>query len=614
MDLLNKLKITTAEFVNHNAGNDSAKTSDVIINPTRKEYEGDYSVVVFPFAGRLKKKPEDVANLLGDHLVDELSEVKAFNVVKGFLNLVFHDEYWYNQLQTISDPKSFLEKDNKKKVLIEYSSPNTNKPLHLGHIRNILLGWSVSNILEANGHEVIRTQVVNDRGIAICKSMLAWQRWGENKTPESEKIKPDHFVGDYYVRFEQEFKKEYETWQNTDEGASYYQEGKEQNENETEFYKRYKNTYFNELSQLGKEARHMLNQWERGDEATKGLWQRMNAWVYEGFDTTYNAMGVTFDHNYYESETWLSGKELVKSGLKKGTFYTKDDGSVWIDLAKEGMDQKIVLRSDGTSVYITQDLGTAELRFQDHGAEKMVYVVADEQNYHFQALFATLKRLGRPYADDLHHLAYGMVDLPTGRMKSREGKVVDADDLIAEVIAEATKNAEERGSMELLNDAERKEIIRRIAIAALKFFILKVNPKKRMTFDPTKSVDLQGQTGPYVQNAYVRIQSILRKEQGEADAISRKNYVLLASEKTLLRTLSSFSGLLSDAAAGLDPSIIANYAYDLAKDFHKFYHDTPVLRAESDAAKAFRMSLIKSIAWQLKYSFQLLGIEMPERM
>ena len=483
----------------------------------------------------------------------------------------------------------------------------------MGHIRNILLGWSCTKIFEEAGYEVIKAQIVNDRGIAICKSMLAWTKFAKGETPESQGIKGDHFVGDYYVRFEQEFQSEYKTWQQSDEGLGVFKlQGK--NKTADQFFKAYKNKYFNDYSILGQEARGMLKKWEENDPDTLALWKTMNNWVYEGFEETYNKLGVDFDHIYYESDTYKLGKNIIKEGLDRDIFFRKEDESVWIDLTGEGMDEKLVLRSDGTSVYITQDIGTAEKRYEDHGAKKMVYVVADEQNYHFQVLFATLKKLGKPYADGLHHLSYGMVDLPSGKMKSREGTVVDADDLIEEVILEAREVAKERGEVDNLSAQEQKDVFRRIGLAALKYFIIKVNPKKRMTFDPKESVDMQGQTGPYIQNAYVRIKSIVRK----ADSVKTGSYEVYGAinehEKGLLSLIIAYPKTITEAADNFDPSIIANYAYALAKSFHRFYHEVRILQAETDSARNFRMALIEQVATILERSMFLLGIEMPEKM
>lgn len=591
-------------------------TADQItMNVTRKEFEGDYTVVTFPFTRFAKKKPGEIAEELGQYLVENVQEIVRFNVVQGFLNLVVNDSFWREFVLETAGKQAFgTQPNNGRKVMIEYCSPNTNKPLHLGHIRNILLGWSCSQLYEAAGYDVVKVQIINDRGIAICKSMLAWQKFGHGATPESTGTKSDHFVGDYYVMFEQKFQEEYKAWQASDVGQTTFKEKAKEGQDEAQFFKDFKNTYFNEHSQLGKEAREMLQLWEAHDPATMELWRKMNGWVYEGFEETFKKLGVSFDKYYYESNTYLLGKDIVDQGLASGAFYKKDDGSVWIDLTDAKLDHKVLLRSDGTSVYMTQDLGTAQMRYKDFGAEKMVYVVADEQNYHFQVLFEILKRLGEPYANGLYHLNYGMVDLPTGKMKSREGTVVDADDLIAEVIAEATAAAHERGEIAALPQAEQDDMIRKIALAALKFHIIKVGPQKRMVFDPKESVDLQGQTGPFIQYAYVRISSVLRKA-GDADTSAAANYQKLeALEKELAGQLYRFPELVVNAAETYDPSLVANYCYDLAKNFHRFFTEHSILRAESEEAKAFRLQLSKAIANVLKTGMGLLGIEMPERM
>jgi arginyl-tRNA synthetase len=671
-------------------------TADQItMNVTRKDFEGDYTVVTFPFTRFAKKKPGEIAEELGQYLVANVPQVNRFNVVQGFLNLVVADGFWREFVLENADNEHFGQYPNNfRKVMIEYCSPNTNKPLHLGHIRNILLGWSCSKLYEAAGYDVVKVQIINDRGIAICKSMLAWEKWGNGATPESTGIKSDHFVGDYYVKFSTEFKKEFNKWKCSEAGYETFQRlflnSNEVDEIWTSFFKKnksknyrliselikrynketlnysekklqkwkkteqaqkairtyftqklailnielcniwitdkgrnalehkileiYENEYFNEYSQLGKEAREMLQRWEAHDPATIELWNKMNGWVYAGFEETFQKLGVSFDKYYYESNTYLLGKDIVDQGLASNTFYKKDDGSVWVDLTDAKLDHKVLLRSDGTSVYMTQDLGTAQMRYKDYGAERMVYVVADEQNYHFQVLFEILKRLGEPYADGLYHLNYGMVDLPTGKMKSREGTVVDADDLIAEVIAEATSEAKERGEIAGLPAQEQQEAIRKIGLAALKYHIIKVNPQKRMVFDPKESVDLQGQTGPFIQYAYVRISSVLRKA-GDADTSAAAKYENLEPlEKELAGQIYRFPELILNAAHTYDPSLVANYCYELAKNFHRFFTEHSILRAESEEAKAFRLQLSKAVANVLKTGMGLLGIEMPERM
>lgn len=584
--------------------------------PTRKEFSGDFTLVVFPFTKAARKKPEEIGQELGGFLKEKVSEVADFNVIKGFLNLSLTDDFWRTYLASNYQKEDFgHQASTGKKVMVEFSSPNTNKPLHLGHIRNILLGWSSAQILHAAGYDVVKVQIINDRGIAICKSMLAWQKFGEGATPESTGQKADHFVGNFYVLFEQKFQEEYKAWQASPEGQAMFEEkAKKDTQDQPSFFKAYKNTYFNEHSLLGREAREMLLRWEAGEEETVALWKKMNAWVYEGFDETYDRLGVTFDKVYYESDTYLSGKDIVESGLTEGVFYQKDDGSVWCDLEDVKLDQKLVLRSDGTSVYMTQDLGTARMRYDDFGTERMVYVVGDEQNYHFQVLFEILKKLGEPYANGLFHLSYGMVDLPTGKMKSREGTVVDADDLIDEVIAEARKNSQERDTLSALSPEEQDEVIRQIGLSALKFFIIKVHPKKRMVFNPRESVDLQGQTGPYVQNAYVRIQSVFRNAENIDWEAAKAYGALEEGERELLQKLHAFDRIILEAAEELDPSTIANYCYDLAKGFHRFWHDYSILKAESEAAKSFRLQLSQLVGISLRNGMNLLGIEMPDRM
>lgn len=589
---------------------------DLSINETRKDFSGDFTFVIFPLVKQLKKSPLEIGNTLGNWLIVNEPKIVGFETIQGFLNVTLSDKFWLDTLKLITETLAFgTQPANNKKVLVEFSSPNTNKPLHLGHIRNILLGWSCSKILAANGYDVIKTQVINDRGIAVCKSMLAWQKFGNGATPESTSVKGDHFVGDFYVRFETEFKKEFELFQKSPQGIELLATQRKAEQDVDIFWKEYKNKYFNEYSLLGAEAKEMLLKWESGDEDTKSLWQTMNAWVYTGFNATYDKLGVNFDSLYYESDTYLLGKKAVEDGLIKGVFYRQDDGSVWVNLEDVGMDRKIVLRSDGTSVYMTQDIGTAQQRYEDFGVDKMVYTVADEQDYHFKVLFEILKRLGEPYAEGLHHLSYGMVDLPTGKMKSREGTVVDADDLVEEVINEARNMSSERGEITALPKDEQEDILRKIGMAALKFFIIKVQPKKRMIFDPKESVDMQGQTGPYIQNAYVRIQSIKRKAGKDILEDGWTMYVDLEEpEKALIKHLLIFPNVVKEAGEQYDPSSIANFAYNLAKAFHRFYHDVRILNAETEEAKAFRSKLSEEVGKVLFTAFDLLGIEMPDRM
>ena len=591
-----------------------ASADDVTINPTLKTFEGDYTIVLFPYVKLLKESPESIGQKVGDFLQSS-NYIKSTNTIKGFLNLVMDDSFWHEALQEITETKNYgCKPSNGQRVMVEFASPNTNKPLHLGHIRNILLGWSCSKILEANGYEVVKTQIVNDRGVAVCKSMVAWQKFGQGSTPESTGQKGDHFVGEFYVLFEIKFQEEYKAWQKTETAKNIYTiKCKEKGIEDSVFFKEYKNQYFNDYSAIGEEARNMLLRWEANDKATVDLWKQMNGWVYSGFNVTYDRLNVNFDKLYFESDTYLLGKDAIAKGIEEGVFYKKDDGSVWIDLSDVGMDQKLVLRSDGTSVYITQDIGTAQLRYKDFGCKKMIYTVADEQDYHFKVLFEIMKRLGEPYASGLYHLSYGMVDLPTGRMKSREGTVVDADDIIQEVIEEATSNSLERGEIAELSPEDQTETIRKIAMAALKFFIVKVQPKVRMIYDPKESVDMQGQTGPYIQNAYVRIKSILRKNV-PSQAIAGEYSNIAEEEKEILKLLIEYPKIIEDAGNKYDPSEVAKYCYSVAKEFHRFYHEVRILNAESPEAKAFRLNLCQDVAVVLNHAMRLLGIEMPEKM
>lgn len=591
--------------------------NEVICSPTRKEFEGDYTVTVFNFAKTARKAPPVIGQELGAYLTEKLSIVSKFNVIQGFVNLSVSESFWTNFVVETANNAQFGQLPSKDtRVMIEYSSPNTNKPLHLGHIRNILLGWSCSKILESAGYDVIRTKVVNDRGIAICKSMLAWQLWGNGDTPSVSGIKGDFFVGKYYVLFEKQFKEEYSGWQGTDFALeSVYDKKKKDGQTPDEFFKEYKNEYFNNYSDLGAQARAMLLRWEANDADTRELWRTMNGWVYEGFNETYAKLGVHFDKIYYESDQYALGRDIIEDGLARGIFYQKPDSSVWIDLTDAKLDHKLVLRSDGTSVYITQDIAMARLRENDFHARKVGYVVADEQNYHFQVLFAILKKLGEPYSDGLFHLSYGMVELPSGRMKSREGTVVDADDLIAEVISEAKNAAEESNTLDNFSAEERADIIRKIGLAALKYHIVKVNPKKKMVFDPKESVDLQGNTGPYIQYAYVRSKSVeaMAANAGVDMSLTTLPTDLHETEKQLILNLYEFPKIIEDAAAQYDPSVLANYLYEVARGFNKFWHDVPVLKAP-DVEKVFRLKLAKMIARVLSHGLDLLGIEVPERM
>jgi arginyl-tRNA synthetase len=586
----------------------------VTVNTTRPDFEGEYTVVTFPYSRVAKKKPQEIGEEIGAYLQKDLPEIVRFNTVQGFLNLVIADDWWKSFLKNIFDNERFgYGKPNGEKVLVEFSSPNTNKPLHLGHIRNILLGWSSYKILKAAGYDVTRTQIVNDRGIAICRSMVAWKNFGEGKTPESTGIKGDHFVGGFYVEFAKRFEAEYANWIVTDGAEKVYKAESLETQTREAFFKRYKNTFFNKQSVLGKQAKEMLLAWEAGDKEVRELWSTMNAWVYKGFEVTYKALGVEFDKLYFESDTYLSGKEMIETAIDRGIMQ-RDGKRVWADFEEIGLEPKTVIKSDGTSTYTSQDMGTARLRYEDYGAEKMVYVVADEQNDHFKGLFHILKKLEEPYANGLFHLSYGMIDLTTGKMKSREGTIVDADDLMKTVIEEAKENSKERETTSELSDSEQEQIVKKIGMSALKFFIIKVNPKKRMTFDPQKSLDFQGQTGPYVQNAYVRTRSVLRKAGDFPSELAAGYLTPTVEEKTILVQLHQFPELIQIAAQNYDPSDIANYCYNLAKSFHRFFHECPILKAETEEAKSFRLMICVAVGNTLKTGMELLGIEMPERM
>lgn len=613
MDHLHSLK-QDISIALHEIYNADIKSADLVMDRCKKEFIGDYTLVTFAYSKLLGKSPDMIAQSLGDHLLTN-QKIKSFNVIKGFLNILLLDDFWIHCFQYLRD-NSIADilryKGNPETYLIEFCSPNTNKPLHLGHIRNILLGWSMTRILQSKSYEVNTTQVINDRGIAICKSMLAWSKFGGSQTPSSTGIKGDHFVGDYYVMFENKFKEEYLQWQISDAGQQSYQQNKKVEETEVDYFVRWKNDYFNKHSILGREARELLNQWEQSDANAIVLWSQMNQWVYSGFNATYESLQVSFDSVYHESKTYLLGKEIIQDGLSKNIFSKEADGSVWVDLTNKGLDKKILLRSDGTSVYITQDLGTARQRHQIHNRDHYLYVVADEQDYHFKVLFETLKLLQEPYASGMHHLSYGMVELPTGRMKSREGTVVDADDLIAEVIAESKLVAEERGELMQLSDSDKNKIYYQIGMAALKYFMLKVQAKKRMVFDPKESVDMQGNTGPYIVNAYVRIKSIERKQINQAVAF---NQIPIADqEKEILKLVSEYPAVIDAAIATYDPSGVANYTYALAREFHRFYHDHRILNAESEELIAWRLSLCKLVAQYIEHGMYCLGITMPDRM
>ena len=581
-------------------------TTMVQLQKTKAEFEGNLTLVVFPFLKLSRLKPEDTAQQLGDYLAKHCKVVQSFNVVKGFLNLTIAPAAWISLLNRIDSEPRFGEKavnEQSPLVMVEYSSPNTNKPLHLGHVRNNLLGWSLSKIMEANGNRVVKTNIVNDRGIHICKSMLAWKKWGNGATPESTGKKGDHLIGDYYVAFDQHYRAEL-----AELTAKFKAEGMTDEEAE----KRAK-----EESPLMKEAHDMLVRWEQGDEEVRALWKKMNDWVYQGFDETYKAMGVGFDKIYYESETYLEGKAKVEEGLAKGLFFRKPDGSVWADLSNEGLDQKLLLRADGTSVYMTQDIGTADLRFKDYPIDKMIYVVGNEQNYHFQVLSILLDRLGFKWGKELVHFSYGMVELPNGKMKSREGTVVDADDLMEEMVSAARRTSEELGKFADMTENERNEIARIVGMGALKYFILKVDARKNMLFNPEESIDFNGNTGPFIQYTYARIRSIMRKAEAEGivlPTVLPDTLPLNEKEVQLIQKLNSFEAVVEQAGKDYSPSGIANYCYELTKDFNQFYHDYSILNAESGEAKTLRLALAKNVAKTIKNGMQLLGIEVPERM
>ena len=581
--------------------------SMVQIQKTKSTFEGNLTVVVFPFLKISKKKPEDTAQEIGEYLKQNCSNVVAdFNVVKGFLNLCIAPAAWVALLNTINAEAKFGEKpvtENSPLVMIEYSSPNTNKPLHLGHVRNNLLGWSLAQIMEANGNKVIKTNIVNDRGIHICKSMLAWLKWGNGETPETSGKKGDHLIGDYYVAFDKHYREEIAELK-----AQYIKEGMEE-EAATEKAKA--------EAPLIKEAHEMLVKWENNDPEVRALWQKMNNWVYAGFDETYKMMGVGFDKIYYESNTYLEGKKKVEEGLEKGLFFRKDDNSVWADLTNEGLDQKLLLRSDGTSVYMTQDIGTADLRFKDFPIDKMIYVVGNEQNYHFQVLSILLDRLGFKWGKDLVHFSYGMVELPNGKMKRRDGTVVDADDLMEAMITDARKTSDELGKFNDMTEEEKQEIARMVGLGALKYFILKVDARKNMLFNPEESIDFNGNTGPFIQYTYARIRSIMRKAVAEGIVIPAElgaDAPLNEKETDLIQKLNDFGAAVAQAGIDYSPSGIANYCYELTKQFNQFYHDYSILNADSEAEKTVRLVLAANVAKVIKNGMELLGIEVPERM
>lgn len=569
---------------------------NVEFQPTRKDFEGDITLVTFPMLRHIKTTPVQLGQSIGEYLVQNVEEVEKFNVVQGFLNLVLSNAFYLNSFKEICSIEDFGKveiTESSKAIMVEYSSPNTNKPLHLGHVRNNLLGYSVAEILKAAGNKVYKTQIINDRGIHICKSMLAWERFGNGETPESSGLKGDKLVGNYYVKFDQEYKKQV---------AEGLEQGKTEEMAKAE-------------APILRDAQQMLLKWEAGDPEVVALWEKMNQWVYSGFEKTYEAMGVDFDKNYYESQTYLLGKDVVNQGLEREVFYKKEDGSVWIDLTEDGLDEKIVLRSDGTAVYMTQDIGTAIQRVKDFDIDGMVYTVGNEQDYHFKVLFLILKKLGFEWANYLYHLSYGMVDLPSGKMKSREGTVVDADELMEQMTFTAKTISEELGKLDDYSEEEKAELHRIIGLGALKYYILKVDPKKRILFNPEESVDFQGNTGPFIQYTYARIQSILRKadfDNGE-NAISEE-YELHEKEKELIKQIQLFPEVVQLAAENHSPALVANYTYDLVKEFNSFYQNVTILGTEDKSEKVFRVSLSKKVGEVIKSAFGLLGIQVPERM
>ena len=603
MEILNKIESTAIEAVKSLYGFEASEQM-VQLQKTRSEFEGSVTLVVFPFVKAARKRPEDVAQEIGEYLVSHSGVVEKYNVVKGFLNLTIASEAWQELLRQMDSDAHYGEKaagEDSPLVMIEYSSPNTNKPLHLGHVRNNLLGWSLARIMEANGNKVVKTNIVNDRGIHICKSMLAWLKWGNGETPETSGKKGDHLIGDYYVLFDKHYREEIKELT-----AKFIAEGIEPAEAEEKAKKE---------APLIVEAHEMLVKWEQNDPEVRGLWRKMNEWVYAGFDETYKMMGVSFDKIYYESDTYLEGKEKVEEGLEKGFFYRRPDNSVWADLTAEGLDEKLLLRSDGTSVYMTQDIGTAKLRFQDFPIDKMIYVVGNEQNYHFQVLAILLDKLGFKWGKDLVHFSYGMVELPNGKMKSREGTVVDADDLMAAMIAEARQTSDELGKFADMTEEEKQEVARIVGLGALKYFILKVDARKNMLFNPDESIDFNGNTGPFIQYTYARIRSILRKAETEgltAEAV--KGTPLETKETDLIQKISQYADAVAQAGKDFSPSGIATYCYELTKQFNQFYHDYSILNAETEELKKQRLLIARNVAKTIKNAMTLLGIEVPERM
>ncbi len=594
MNIEERIQQAAIEAVKTLYGVEPEKKS-VQLQKTRTEFEGNLTLVVFPFVKIAKKKPEEVGEEIGKELVEHSGIVSAYNVVKGFLNLSIADNAWREMLAAINADEHFGEKkatEESDLVMIEYSSPNTNKPLHLGHVRNNLLGWSLSRIMEANGHKVVKTNIVNDRGIHICKSMLAWLKYGNGETPETSGKKGDHLIGDYYVAFDKHYREEVKELM-----AQGMDEEKAKQE-----------------APLIKEAHDMLVKWENNDPEVRALWSRMNEWVYAGFDETYKMMGVGFDKIYYESQTYLEGKEKVEEGLAKGIFYRRDDNSIWANLTEDGLDEKLLLRSDGTSVYMTQDIGTAKLRYQDYPIDKMIYVVGNEQNYHFQVLSLLLDKLGFKWGKDLVHFSYGMVELPNGKMKSREGTVVDADELMAAMIEDARRTSDELGKNADMTEEEKQEIARIVGLGALKYFILKVDARKNMLFNPEESIDFNGNTGPFIQYTYARIRSILRKAAEQGIEAKCTDIALAQKEVDLIQKINDYAAVVAQAGTDYSPSGIASYCYELTKQFNQFYHDYSILNADTDEQKQFRLLLAQNVAKTIKNGMALLGIEVPERM
>ena len=567
----------------------------IVPQTTKKEFEGNETIVVFPFLKASHKAPDVTAQEIGEHMQAHCDAVEKFNVIKGFLNITIKPSFWTSVLKHVASTPDYgftAASDDSQLVMIEYSSPNTNKPLHLGHVRNNLLGFSLSKIMEANGYKVVKTNIVNDRGIHICKSMLAWLKWGNGATPESSGKKGDHLIGDFYVAFDKHYKAEVK---------ELVEKGMSQEEAEKQ-------------APLIQEAHDMLRRWEAGDKEVRALWEKMNNWVYAGFDETYRRMGVSFDKIYYESDTYLVGRDTVLNGLEKGLFYRKEDNSVWADLTSDGLDHKLLLRSDGTSVYMTQDIGTAQLRYKDYPIDRMVYVVGNEQNYHFQVLSLLLDKLGFKWGKDLVHFSYGMVELPNGKMKSREGTVVDADELMDEMIATATEMAGEPGRLQGVPEEEREDVLRMIGLGALKYFILKVDPRKTMLFDPSESIDFNGNTGPFIQYTHARIKSVLRKSGEDYNAVDISAVAPNEKETSLIQRLADFTVAVNDAGRNYSPALIANYVYDLAKEYNQFYHDYSILKEQDEKVRAFRLLLSATVADVICRGMSLLGIEVPERM